>query len=148
MRFATLFLALTLALGASVPAHAAKKESAKERKPAANGKAVYRVISLDCRDENNQPTALGLAQLSVDIKNNDVGYFGLTLYVRTGKGNLTPKSLSGAYTSVPDGFVLQAAWPGAPGDQIFIHLHPRDKTLLPGVNAKLTCASDAQLDQL
>lgn len=147
MRFATLFLALTLALGATVtPAHAAKK--AKERKPAATGKAVYRVISLDCRDESNQPTALGLAQLSVDIKNNDTGFFGLTLYVRTGKGTLSPKSLSGAYTTVPDGYILQASWPGAPGDQIFLHLHPRDKTSLPGVNAKLSCAAEAQLEQL
>lgn len=142
-----LFFSLLAAAAISSPLLAGAKEKAPARKPA-ESKASYRAVSLSCRDENNDVAALGLAHLAVDLKNTDTGFFGLTIYVRTGRGQLAPKTLSGAFTTVPDGYVLKAAWPGAPGDQLFLHLHPRDKTMLPGVPGKLGCAVDGQLEQL
>lgn len=136
-------LALALALFA-IPAHAKPKSS---RKPA-DAKASYRAINMSCRDDAGEISALGLAHLGVDTKNSDTGFFGLTLYVRTSKGQLTPKSLTGAFTTVPDGYILKAAWPGLPGDQLFLHLHPRDKTSLPGVIGKLSCGVESLLEQL
>jgi hypothetical protein len=139
----SVFLILALSLLAPL-AHAKTKTT---RKPA-DSKASYRAVSLSCREESGEVVALGLAHLAVDLKNSDTGFFGLTLYVRTSKGQLSPKTLNGAFTTVPDGYVLKASWPGAPGDQLFLHLHPRDKTILPGVSGKLSCATDGQVEQL
>ena len=148
MKFLLFALCLALPFGAAAEAAKPKaKKTVTSRKPS-NAKAPYRVVSLVCQDEAGEDAALGIAQLSIDAKDSEAGYFGLTLYMRSGRGSVTPKSLNGAYTTVPDGFILQAQWAGLPGDQLVIHAHPRDKTSLPGVSGRLGCRVTSKLEQL
>jgi hypothetical protein len=154
MRFAALFLALACFASPSVHAAAKKTNMPTKRQPFTPAKrdpsaaSSFRVASFSCRGESNQPSAVGLVHLGVDLKNNETGFFGLTLYARLEKGNVATKVLNGAYTTVPGGFVLQAQWTGAPADTVVIHLHPNDRTSIPGVPGKLSCAVDAQMQQL
>lgn len=141
MRFALFITILALAL--PLPLQAKKKD----RKPA--GKMPSRVVTLVCRQDDQGPdSAVGLARLTVDLRDSNRGNFGLTIYLRNEQGYDT-KTLHGSYTTVPGGYVLRARWNGLPDRTLVdIHAHSEEKTSLPGFAEKQGCGITGELESL
>lgn len=136
MRLMLLLLALTL----SMPALAGSKT---KRKPA--NKMPSRVLNFICREAAEAPeSVVGMAHMSIDLRDETVGAFSMSIYVRNEKG-YTPKTLSGTYTTVPGGFVFRAKWASVFGEYTMLHIHPGDKSSIPGLTNKQTCELGGQL---
>lgn len=146
MRLMLFILTFTFALPAqaTVKPKAEAKQVKTQRDPSSN--LPSRVLTFRCHDfSEDSENILGMAHMSIDLRDSTVGAFSMSLYVRTPKG-YTPKTLTGTYTSVPGGFIFRAKWRNANGDYLLLHAHPGDKSQIPGLNAKQSCEILGQLE--
>lgn len=125
-----------------------KKVASRPAKRNLANKGPSRVLTLVCRDGEGGPeNVIGLASMSPDL-DNPRGTFGMQLYVRTENG-YTPKALNGTYSNVPNGFIFNTRWKNAQGgDFTLLHVHPREKTDIPGLAGKQSCEIAGQLESL
>jgi hypothetical protein len=145
MRFILFLLAFTLAL----PAEAGRKSSyppapfQESRKPAS--KMPTKIMTFVCREEDGTENGIGIASMLVNLQDDTLGTFGMNLYLRSGKGYAN-KTLNGAYTSVPGGYVFRTRWDSSSDQYILINVHPRERTAFPGFTAKQQCEISGQLE--
>jgi hypothetical protein len=136
-----MFLPL-LALFLALPQGA---EAAPKNRKIAN-KTPSRVLNFVCRESAESPeTVVGMAHMSVDLRDETVGAFSMSVYVKNEKG-YAAKTITGTYTTVPGGFIYRAKWPSATGDYTLLHVHPGDKSSVPGLGNKQGCEVTGQLD--
>lgn len=126
------------------PSAASSVNASKARKPA-NARGAYRVVSLECRSEDNTQSGFGLAHLTADPSDANVGTFGATIYLRSSTNQVLQKALQGSYTVVPGGYVLRSQWPSP--EYHFFNLHRADRTSFPGVPGRHACVATGHLDQ-
>jgi len=123
---------------------AATQAAPKNRKIA--NKMPSRVLNFVCREAADAPeTVIGMAHMSIDLRDETVGAFSMSVYVKNEKG-YTPKTITGTYTTVPGGFVYRAKWPNVTGEYTLIHVHAGDKSSIPGLGNKQVCEVTGQLD--
>ena len=150
MRFLTLILALSVILPAEAGAKAKKTEAAAKEKAKVGRKIANkmpsRVLTFVCRSGEGEPeNVIALTHMSIGLHDPNVGAFSSSIYVRTEKGYL-PKTITGTYTTVPNGFVLRTKYQGLTGEFTLIHVHPAEKTNLPGLSEKQSCEVTGQLE--
>jgi hypothetical protein len=148
MRFLALFFALSVMMPAEAGA-AGKKTVAKEKGKVSRkiaNKMPSRVLTFVCRSGEGEPeNVVALTHMSIGLHDPNVGAFSSSIYVRNEKGYL-PKTITGTYTTVPNGYVLRTKYQGLTGEFTLIHVHPAEKTILPGLSEKQTCEVTGQLE--
>jgi hypothetical protein len=108
-------------------------------------KMPSRVLSFLCRESpDSSEGAIGMAHMSIDLRDSTLGAFSMSLYLRSPDG-YQARTLSGTYTTVPGGFIFRTRWQGPSSNFVLIHLHPGDKTLFPGL-PKQSCELSGQLE--
>jgi hypothetical protein len=150
MRFLTLFVALSVIVPAEAGAKdIARKSSAKPKASAARAianKMPSRVLTFVCRAGEGEPeNVVALTHMSIGLHDANTGAFSSSIYVRTEKGYL-PRTITGTYTTVPNGFVFRTKWQGLTGEYTMIHVHPAEKTAFPGMSDKQICEVTGQLE--
>lgn len=155
MRFLALLTALFIAMPAEAGAKdATRKASAKPELSAARAKAARkiankmpsRVLTYVCRASDGEPeSVIALTHMSISLNDANTGAFSSSIYLRTEKGYL-PRTITGTYTTVPNGFILRTKWQGIFGEYTMIHIHPAEKTAFPGVSEKQSCEVTGQLE--
>lgn len=150
MRFLTFILALSVIMPVEAGAAAKKKEAVAKEKAKLSRKIANkmpsRVLTFLCRESEGEPeNVIALTHMSIGLHDANTGAFSSSIYVRTEKGYL-PKSITGTYTTVPNGFVLRTKWSGMLGEYTMIHVHPAEKTSFPGVSNKQSCEVTGQLE--
>lgn len=159
MRFLAMILALTVLSPAEAGAkEAVRKFSAKPKASAAQAKGTAkpsrkiankmpsRVFTFVCRSAEGEPeNVVGLTHMSIALHDINTGAFSSSIYLRTEK-SYQPSTITGTYTTVPNGFVLRTKWQGASGEYTMIHVHPAEKTTFPGMAEKQSCEVTGQLE--
>jgi hypothetical protein len=106
------------------------------------------VIIFTCRDpDSGAENAIGLTHMNIDMRDNSTGAFSMSLYLRQDKGFVT-KSVTGSYTTVPNGYIFRTKWRSLQGEFAMIHVHPAEKTSFPGLAGKQSCEVSGQLEAL
>jgi hypothetical protein len=158
MRFLIFLIALTFMLpteagagkavatagAGKVVAKAPKSKSKVSRKIA--NKLPSRVLTFVCRPGEGEPeSVIGLTHMSIGLRDTNAGAFSSSIYLRTEKGYL-PKTITGTYTTVPGGYIFRTKWQGLLGEYTMIHVHPAERSALPGIADKQICEVSAQLE--
>lgn len=150
MRFLALFMALSVIMPTDAGAKdVARKASPKPKASAARAianKMPSRVLTFVCRSAEGEPeNVVALTHMSIGLHDANTGAFSSSIYLRTEKGYL-PRTITGTYTTVPNGFVLRSKLQGLTGEFTMIHVHPAEKTIFPGMNDKQACEVTGQLE--
>ncbi len=147
MRFLLMIVGLTF----SLPLEAARPDAPKAPKvPGARkvaNKFPTRVLTFVCHDADNHTAVMGIANMTIDIRDSSAGAFAASAYFRGEKG-YTTKNLFGSFTSVPQGYVLRTKMKGSFGEFSLLHLHPAEKSTLPGIQDSLSCEVSAELESI
>jgi hypothetical protein len=119
-------------------------EAKPKRKPANNTNPA-KVLTFQCHEEESGDlAALGVAHMSLDLRDSTTGSFSMSFYLKTGK-TFSSKTLIGTFTTVPEGFVYRTQW-NPNSNYTLIHLHPADKTSVPGKKEKMACEVNASIE--
>jgi hypothetical protein len=138
------FILFVLGLVLLFPSHLEAK-SKSDRKPA--NRFPTMVTTFICKEAPDQPeAALGLISMSIDVRDSSTGTYAMNLFVRA-ENRYVVRTLNGRFNKVPGGIVYQGIMGSAlTGESVRIHLHPAEKTLLPGLYpAPLSCEPSASL---
>ncbi len=138
-------LTLVMVFFLSLPVSEAKEASGKAKRKPANNNSPAKVLTFQCKDaDSDELAAIGIAHMSLDLRDTSIGTFSMSFYWKSGKTFLS-KTLMGTFTTVPEGFVYRTQW-GATSPYTLIHIHPADKTTIPVKKEKLQCEGAASLD--
>lgn len=125
-----------LILAFALPAHAKKT-----RKPSNKGpKKIYTFV---CKDDSEEDTLIGIANLSVDMRDPNVGIAATTIFVKKQK-DFQSANFTGRLSSVPGGFVIIGK-PSFFPDIIKLNIHPNEQTTLPGLPLQ-NCSITGQME--